>query len=173
MEHSVESLIMDLESSIFTPPTVEQLDAAQAILEKAARPPWTEDEPFDVEDIIAKGMSGEVLPIPFERLSKTAMASRETSVEEISKVCADVLRRLSTGDSLKVDSDDEPPEDNPADDEPPEQEEPPAELESDIQFLKSERSRGTDLYELTNELLHSDLSRARQLQKALAWVEAA
>lgn len=164
MFHNVDTIIADLESSIAVVPDSAAMEKHEAELAKAARPPWTEDEPFDVEDIIAKGMSGEVLPVPFERLSKTAMASRETSVEEISKVCADVLRRLSTGDSLKVDSDDEPPEDNPRDDEPVEQE-PDA---ADVAFLKSKQAEGVDVWDYTNELLHSDLPRARQLQKAIA-----
>jgi hypothetical protein len=44
-------------------------------------------------------------------------------------------------------------------------------LAADIEYLKSEIAAGRDAHELTNELLHTDLERAKQLKLALAWIE--
>ena len=140
------------------------MEKHEAELAKSARPPWTEDEPFDVEDIIAKGMSGEVLPIPFERLSKTAMCSRETSTEEISRVCADVLRRMNgENDDFRKTEDIEPDEEDV-------EQEPDAEVKKDIAFLRAQCGNDTDAaYELVNAELHKNYSRGRALGKALAF----
>lgn len=153
MLHNVETLIEDLESSIPVAPNVVKMEAAEEFAKLAARPKWDAGEMFDIDEAMQTTVGeGE---IPFSKLSRAPLMSQETSVDEVARVAADVLRRLNSGDDiLKRDNDIEPPEENPE----AEPVEPPndKQLQQDMMHLRAAHARGEDVYEIKNALVDTD-----------------
>jgi hypothetical protein len=161
MFESVESIVLDLESSIKPPATIEEAEQAQRALEKSARPPWTVDSPFDCDAVIKAGLAGEVLPANLSGLRTT-----DPLTARVAELVRQELKRVSKTSELL--------EDNLAHDEPREQEEPPADppadLHADIAFLKAKAAEGVALWSYTSQVLESDYARGKQLRRALAYL---
>jgi hypothetical protein len=167
-QHSPETLIDDLLGSIPEVPNIAAMEKAEQDAALVRRPKW-DSEPIDIDELLRTTVGeGE---IAFEKLSKGAVSSRESSADEVGRIAADALRRMNgEGDDFRKTDDIEPDEAD-ENDEPPAA--PPADLHADISYLKAEAAKGTDLWEMTNRMLHTDLPRARELQKALAWIPGA
>jgi hypothetical protein len=161
--HSPETLIDDLLGSIPEVPNIEKMEAAEAELAKAARPKWEDDELFDIDRALA-GAVGEVVPIPFSKLSRGPLMSQETSTDEVARIAAAALRRMAGGndDDFRKTDDVEP------DEQDDEQKIPPD--EADLAFLKSKLAEGVSLWQYTSDVLESDYSRGIALKRALAYL---
>jgi hypothetical protein len=166
MQHNVQTLIDDLENSIPEVPNIEKMEAAEAELAKAARPKWEDDELFDIDRALA-GAVGEVVPVPFSKLSRGPLMSQETSTDEVARIAAAALRRMAGGndDDFRKTDDVEP------DEEDDEQEIPPDDqVKADVAFLKSKLAEGVSLWQYTSDVLESDYARGAQLRRALAFL---
>ncbi|MFZ3332624.1 MAG: hypothetical protein WA197_18450 [Candidatus Acidiferrales bacterium] len=169
MLHNTETLIADLLGSIPTEPNIAAMEKAEQDAAEARRPKW-DSEQVDIDELMAKTVGeGE---IDFSKLSRGPLTSKETSTEEISRVCADVLRRMNgqTDDFRKVD-DSEPDEDDP-------EQEPEIPADEDVRknvaYLRGKAGDDVDqAYEIANAELHQNEQRGRALLKAIAYGYAA
>jgi hypothetical protein len=162
MEHGqiVETIQQELEESSTRELTYADLQKRDTVT-KGLRPKYNDEEPRDY-------MAANATPDIDASLFKATNAQADPD-ETTRQITQDVLRRLASGDDLRRNDDAEPPESR-DDDEPSE---PPADLQADIAYLKAERRKGVDTYELVNSMLHTDYARAKQLARANAWLEAA
>jgi hypothetical protein len=157
---SVETILAELLEGPVGPVNFVEVQRRDAAVAKGLRPKWNDEEPRDFS--VASDPLSDVDNALFK-----ATTGRLDPDEATAAIVSDVLKRLA-GDDLRKDSDDEP-EDH-SEDEP---KETPADLREDIRFLRAQQAAGKDLYELTNAMLHTDRTRARELQRALAWLDEA
>jgi hypothetical protein len=154
--HNIETMIAEMEASIRPDMTLEQQEAAEEALAKAARPKWTNENLFDVEKAIAAGPVGEVVPIDLRRVPLDPLTAR------ITKVVEEELRRAAHRNDDREDE-----ETNPDEQEPPEI---PAsdQVQADVALLKAKLAEGEKLWAYTSGVLKTDFARGKELRKALA-----